>query len=155
MYLKAPDFIEIKNPIFLAGPIQGTIFNWQDDAAYYISTKNNNIGVISPRRNMIGNDSFNYYEQVNWETKYLNLAAKEGVILFWLKAEEEHDSSRAYAQTTRFELAEWYTKAPDKIVVGIESGFSGERYIRKRLNIPIYDSLKETCDRAIEKIISK
>lgn len=97
---------------------------------------------------------------MHWETQYLNRAAKNGVILFYLAKEEKHFCERAYAQTSRFELGEWKAKHEHtgcNVVVGIEDGFSNARYIRLRLsqdckNIPICSSLEETCDKAIENI---
>lgn len=45
---------------------------------------------------------------------------------------------RAYAQTSRWELSEWKERlarlgSDMPLVVGIEAGFSGERYMRYRL----------------------
>ncbi len=142
--------------IFLAGPIQGT-WDWQSAAIKYFQKNSPEINIASPRRN---DESwkFNYNEQVDWETFHLNQAAEEGVILFWMAKETEHDCGRAYAQTTRFEFAEWKTKYQVdeiKIAVGIEEGFTGAKYIRRRMSqdcpeITICNSLEETCGRAVE-----
>jgi len=145
--------------IFLAGPIQGAR-NWQKDAIQIISANIDNITVANPRSEYL-NEDFDYSKQVEWETEYLNKASKNGVILFWLANEEKHICNRAFAQTTRFELAEWKTKYQyDKnirIAIGIDDKFSNSRYIRKRLKedcpeIKIYDTLEETCKEAIEII---
>ena len=99
-----------------------------------------------------------FVEQVDWETCYLNKAAQNGAILFWLAKETSHHPERAYAQTTRFELAEWKTKYKQNkinLLVGIEPKFPGERYIRHRFGqdcpeIHIHDSfdglMNGVCD---------
>lgn len=58
--------------------------------------------------------------------------------MFWLAKETEHVCHRAYAQTSRWELSEWKERlarlgSDMPLVVGIEAGFSGERYMRYRL----------------------
>lgn len=89
--------------IFLAGPIQGAQ-RWQDEAIKEIQENAPEMNIANPRRDYL-NEKFVFDKQVDWETIYLNEAAKNGVILFWLAKEFEHACTRAYAQTTRFELA--------------------------------------------------
>ena len=57
------------------------------------------------------------------------------------------------AQTTRFELVELLGKGA-KMVVGIEEGYTGAKYVRHVLpkeypEVPICESLDETCEKAI------
>lgn len=148
--------LEIKKPIiFLAGPIQGTD-DWQTKAYKIINTNNPEIIVASPRRDYLPG-TFDYNEQVDWETFHLNRASANGAILFWLAAETIHNHERSYAQTTRFELAEWkerHLTRGTKLVIGIEGNFSGGKYIRKRFNedcpdVPILNNLEDTCNAAI------
>lgn len=94
--------------VFLAGPIQEAE-DWQSTAIGLISRESSAINVASPRGDY-SNRAFDYNTQVDWETYYLNQAAKYGGILFWLAKEKEHVCDRAFAQTTRFELGEWLTK---------------------------------------------
>jgi len=158
-----PPKIEEVNPplIFLAGPIQGAK-HWQNEAIKIIQKLNPAINIASPRRDYLDGE-FVYEAQVDWETRYLNEAAKKGLILFWLAKEAEHDGKRSYAQTSRFELAEWKVKHERdgvKLVLGIEDGFTGARYIRHRFSqdcseIPILDSLEETCEKAVEMLTTK
>lgn len=138
--------------IFLAGPIQGTT-DWQSIALELIGSVAPGVAIANPRRNYLPGD-FLYAAQVDWETFMLRQAADNGVILFWLAAETEHNPERAYAQTTRFELAEWVTRAQFdrsvRIVVGIEEGYSGARYVRHRLDqdcpwLVIHEELQKTC----------
>src|SRR3989338_286833 len=158
-----PDFKEISEPvIFLMGPIQGAR-EWQRDAAYMIWGMNKDIRVACPRRKFFS-EKFDYDTQVDWETAYLNRAAENGAILCWLEREHTHYCERAYAQTTRFELGEWKSKYEANgginLVVGIDEGFSNGRYILKRLSddcpdVPIAKSLKEACEKAVEKILER
>ncbi len=157
--LIAPKYKDVKgHVIFLAGPIQGT-HSWQEKAIKYIQEKAPHIHIACPRRVSWSerDEQFNYNEQVDWETHHLNRAAREGVILFWLSNENDHHCDRCYAQTTRFELAEWKVKHERdgvKLVIGIDTNFSGSKYIKKRFpedcpNVKILNSLEETCDAAI------
>lgn len=158
-YCNYEDF-DKESLIFLAGPIQGAP-NWQNKAIDYFSKRIDTI-IANPRRAVEREGNFDtkkYNEQVEWEGYHLNAAEKYGVIMFWLAKEEKHDCSRAYAQTTRFELAEHvaYTVAPfrkPKLAIGVEEGFSGAKYIRKRVpemnnELKIYSTLEETCDETI------
>jgi len=168
----APEAVDVVGPlIFLAGPIQGAP-SWHDEAISILHEIDESICIASPCRRKVRIDEASipgaskeftsemYNEQVDWETHYLNRAAKDGVVLFWLAKETKHICTRAYAQTSRFELGEWkersrWTNA--KLVVGIQKGFTNERYIRRRLaqdcsDIQIADTLEATCMAAIQLI---
>lgn len=159
---RPPSYDTIEGPlVFLAGPIQGARA-WQDEAASLLEGLRPGLAVASPRRLHFDRlDSAGYAAQVDWEGFHLRRAAAQGVILFWLARELEHDPGRAYAQTTRFELAEWATRRalgePVQLVVGVEDGFPGARYIRYRLaseDVPLVASLEETCRLAVSKLPS-
>lgn len=152
-----PEIIEAQGPVvFLAGPIQGAQ-DWQSEAINIIQTIDPAIIIASPRRQSL-DDAFDPGKQIDWETHYLRRAGKNGVILFWLAKEFEHDPARAYAQTSRFELAEWKVRHEcdgAKLVIGIEKGFTGAKYIKRRFSqdcseVPILDSLEDTCRKALE-----
>lgn len=159
--LVPPKYAKVKGPlVFLAGPIQGAL-DWQLRAIDFLRTAGPGLHVASPRRNYNGKFTKAMYNaQVDWETFYLNRAAEDGVILFWCAKEAEHRCDRAYAQTTRFEFGEWKTKheyGGCKLVVGIEQGYTGEKYIRRRLlqdckDVRIRSSLEQTCLDAIRLI---
>lgn len=147
---------EITRPvIFLAGPIQGTA-DWQTEAAEIIRKTNSGIIIAFPRKDYLGGQ-FDYGQQVDWETYHLRKAAENGAIMFWLPKESHKIDGRAYAQTSRIELGEWkvrHERDGAKLVIGIERGFSGERYIRRRFGqdcpeVPILDSLRKTCLTAV------
>lgn len=137
--------------VFLAGPIKGAP-HWQKEAIEWFAEHAPAISVASPRRlDRLG--QFDYAAQVDWETHYRRRAAAQGAILFWLPREAESVPGRAYAQTTRFELAEWkvrHERDGVRVAIGIEEGFSGARYIRHRFvqdcpEVPLVSSLADVC----------
>jgi hypothetical protein len=157
MIIRPPDYPSIAGPlVFLAGPIQGAP-PWQVEAIRVLGNFAPGLHVANPRREYLSGE-FEYDVQVDWETYHLRRAAADGVILFWLAREACHDCGRAYAQTTRFELAEWkvrHERDATRLVVGIEDGFGGAKYIRRRLAqdcpaVPLLGTLEEACRRAAE-----
>jgi hypothetical protein len=157
MLILPPNYHDVTGPvIFLAGPIQGAPL-WQDQAVALLLDQAPPIHIASPRRKYTPGE-FEYDAQVDWETHYLRRAAKEGCILFWLANEATHRCDRAYAQTTRFELAEWklrHERDGTKLVVGIENGFTGAKYIKRRFEqdcprVPLCVTLEETCRTAAQ-----
>lgn len=142
--------------VFLAGPIQGAP-DWQAEAIAWFAAHAPELAVASPRRPYLPGE-FDHAAQVDWESHHLRRAARNGVILFWLAREAVAVPGRAYAQTTRFELAEWkvrHERDGVRLVVGIEEGFSGARYVRHRFGqdcpaVPIVSSLSEACRLAVE-----
>jgi hypothetical protein len=161
MLVMPPQYPALRGPlVFLAGPVQGSA-DWQHDAISYLTAPALDLNIASPRRSYLPG-TFDYGAQVDWETHHLRRAAEKGVILFWLAAEREHDCNRSYAQTTRFELAEWkvrHQRDGARLVVGIEDGFSGARYIRRRFTqdcpaVPIVTSLEDACDQTIKQLVA-
>lgn len=150
--LQPPNYCELVGPVvFLAGPIQGAP-RWQLDAAKLLHELLPEVHVADPRRDSFPGE-FEYDAQVDWETLHLRRAAENGVILFWLANEQTHSCNRAYAQTTRFELAEWkvrHERDGAQLVVGIDDGFTGAKYILRRFAqdcpaVPMCSSLPDTC----------
>jgi len=147
------------NPtIFLAGPIQNAP-NWHEDAINYLEQYMKEYDIedvdIACPKLWKKQDDFNHSEQIDWESHYLDHSASYGAILFWLSNPDPNiqlDPSRSYAQTTRFELGEWFGKCQfidTCIVVGIDSEFHGARYITKRCidnDIQVFNSLENTCE---------
>jgi hypothetical protein len=142
--------------LFLGGPIQGAP-DWQADAIKIIHSQDSGLIIASPRKNY-PEGTFIYENQVDWESSYLKRAAKHGGIMFWLANQTEETPGGSYAQNSRFELGEWKEKHQERntpMVVGIEDGFSNERYIRRRFSqdcpeVPILDNLQETCETIVE-----
>ena len=149
--------------VFLAGPIQGAP-QWHDKAIEILGSQLHytNTEIASPRTP--GPWHGQYEEQVEWETHYLQKASRTGVILFWLANKAEDHPDRCYGQTSRFEIGEWITKClwsrstfdgrRKRLVIGIEPGFSGERYIRTRVgkSFRIFDRLDETCHEVVKRL---
>jgi len=173
--LLPPHYETLESPlIFLGGPIKGAPY-WHNEAIQIIQRNANEINVASPSRRVdkkyldANPTHFKHssnqeeWEQVDWESFYLNQASKNGTILFWLPLEEQHYCDRAYAQTSRIEIGEWKTKHLENgcnLVIGFQPDFSGEQYLRYRLakecpNIPICSTLEETCLKAVEKSRTK
>ncbi len=155
--IRAIEETQVGSPLlFLAGPIQGAA-PWQEEAITILRSLDSSLYIASPRSLNKDIPGWTYTKQVDWETRYLNRAAAQGVILFWLAKEQLHHPDRAYAQTSRFELAEWkerHRRSAAQLVLGIEPGFSGERYIRHRLaqecsDIVIHSTLVDTCENAV------
>lgn len=160
-----PEIKDTSSPlVFLAGPIQGAP-DWQAQAINTIMELDDEIDIASPRRDYPPGE-FEYNAQVDWETHNLVRAATFGAIMFWF-ARQDHEIRdegaefpRSYAQTSREELGEWrnrYSEAPYNLVVGIEAGAGGERYIRRRLgqecpDVPILSSLPATCISSVQLI---
>jgi hypothetical protein len=157
LVVQPPEIVDTPdNIIFLAGPIQGAP-EWQSMAADLIHDIDESVVVASPRKNYAPGE-FVYPRQVDWETHFLRRAGRTGVVAFWLAAQTIETPGRAYAQTSRFELAEWKMKHElegAKLTVGIEEGFGNARYIRRRFNqdapdVKIADSLEEMCENAVD-----
>lgn len=157
LLLQPSEIIETDKPvIFLAGPIQGAP-DWQSDAAKTIHDLSPEVVVASPRRDY-PEGTFVYEKQVDWETYYLRKAGSLGVVGFWLAAQAEETPGRAYAQTSRFELAEWKMRHEyegAQLTIGIEEGFGNARYIRRRFTqdcpeVKIADNLYAMCQNAVD-----
>jgi len=155
-FIQPPEIIAVHQPlIFLAGPVQGAS-DWQTIAKHKIHALDPSILLASPRKDYL-DGTFVYERQVDWETHFLRQAGALGVIAFWLAVQTVDTPGRAYAQTTRFELAEWKVRHEyegTKITIGIEDGFGNARYIRRRFgqdcpDVMIVDSLNELCQNAV------
>jgi hypothetical protein len=152
---------------FFAGPIQGAP-DWQEQALgllVRISGGRDDVCIANPRAP--GPFHGDYNGQVDWELHNLALAARTSTILFWLALPDpngHHPPGRAYAQTSRFELGEWvgrsaHLKAP-LFVLGIEPGFTNERYLRRRIGwlwpeLEIPDTLERTIELLHDRIKNK
>jgi hypothetical protein len=154
--------------IFLAGPIQGAP-EWHNIAIPRLQELCRCINVASPSKHVdegyraMNPTKFDKtsdqegWEQVDWETFYLERAAKEGTILFWLPREHTHICKRAYAQTSREELGKWFARKETRdvnIAIAIQEGFSGEQYLRYVLpkehpGLVIGHSLEDVCHEAL------
>lgn len=172
MIVEAPNRMELSGPVvFLAGPIIRGPEAWHDRAIALITSAAPHVHIANPLRDPAASKELwnlredaagapfaeaAYNDQLDWETEHLRRAGETGAVLFWLAREREHNCERGHAQTTRFELAEWKERARHgaRVVVGIEPGFTGARYIRRRFaqdcpNVPLCETLEATCRAAI------
>lgn len=158
----APESPPLDGPVvFLAGPTWCTpgTAPWHERALELLGRLDPALHVANPRRPLETEHDFDeaaYAEQVDWETAWLRRAGATGAVLFWLAREDHHRCHRPHAQTTRFELGEWkeHARAGARLVLGIEDGFSGARYVRRRFaqecpTVPILDTLEATCRAAV------
>ena len=159
IFIPPDDYAPSDKPlIFLAGPIQGCR-DWQKDAIEILQRLAPSVNIANPRREYMGG-TFVYSAQVDWETHHLRMAGENGVILFWLECEEKHDPHRAFAQTSRFEIGECkvrHERDGARLVIGIDEGFSGAKYIRHRFGqdcpkVPIVSSLEDACKAAVAEL---
>lgn len=147
--------------LFLAGPIQQAP-KWQNEVIEsFKEDYNKNLIICNPRRNEeVKLTEEEYYNQVNWEHTWLNNAE---IILFWFPKKIEINPEREYAQTSRFELGEMSDRLKRdsrlNLVVGVEPGFSGERYIRytflKKHSIIVNSTLIDTCNQVKHLLYTK
>lgn len=155
-----PKSIEVDGPlVFLAGPIKGSA-RWQDEAISYLERNAPVLSIASPRKSLDRAADYtesDYISQVDWESHYLRVAAKQGVILFFFAKEETHYCDRPFARTTRIEFGEWmahHELEGTRLVVGFEEGFDGDKYVRHRLQdypkVPIGETLNEALDMVID-----
>jgi hypothetical protein len=113
------------------------------------------VHVASPRATEFDGD---LDTQMAWHRRWIGRAAENGSVLFWLPRERQHRCNRAYAQQARFELGEWAVlcrQGSARVVAGIERGFTGGPYLRRRLllhypQIPVCSTLRQTCAAAAE-----
>lgn len=110
-----------KTYVFLAGPIQG-VHDWQSED---IPDIGDDVIFINPRRRVHPDPSFNWKEQVDWETAALRVS---DYILFWVPKEEVVIPGRDYAQTTKIELMENLVRGKN-IVLGIHPEVHTRRYL--------------------------
>lgn len=159
--------------IFLAGPILGT-GDWQSEAGKILTRltamdldPNRQINVFNPRRpeftdlKDFSDDTF--YEQVEWEHDHLSKARNRGVTLFWLANKTIEMPHRNFGLTTLFELGEVIGNQEDQlssVVVGIEPGFTNEKYLRytiqkKAPHIVLTSDLESTCLAVYQNIMGR
>lgn len=162
-------YADINSPlIFLAGPIRGAP-KWQDEAIKYIIKEDKEVVIASPTRT-VEKDIVQYLvsgkndvegRQRAWERHYLDVAAKNGVIMFWLPGEVNHSCSKAYGAMTRKELGlvlGWYKFDKSiRFCVGTDGRFSEFRTHLYDINIDapnieIKNSLEGSCQEALRLI---
>ena len=157
---------------FLAGPIAGG-GDWQKNCYEEIRRHIEKFFVAIPCRYKENHPLRKFEEkgrgetferQLVWERHYLNVAARVGCIIFWLPVESKTTPRKdglPYAMDTRGEIGEWRGRMMHnreiRLVMGAEAGFPGLSQIKRNFNgalcseFPIYQTLRETVKRAVEK----
>lgn len=171
--------------VFLAGPIRGAE-DWQETAIDFIAERCPDVLVVSPahytkfhrffRKQLKGMSekdivdaglSHLFESNTAWERFYLEYAAKNGVILFWLPCESELNprdpKSGPYGRDSYGELGEWRTrkvfeeKLGQKInlVIGGNERFSGLHVIKQNIHhfmpdFVVWNDFKSTLAAAVE-----
>lgn len=173
-HLEIPKNIPV---FFLAGPVRGGD-DWQykttqllqeqmGDTEFYVAIPYY-LKVLPDEHPLFkikaeGDDSF-FERQLNWERHYIDLASKQGCLIFWLPEESKTNpriGGGPYATDTRGELGEWRGLLMNNknlhVVVGGEEGFDGFDVLSRNFKLaidadfPIYNSLFETVAAAILK----
>lgn len=130
--------------IFLAGPSPKgpKDFNWRIEAISYLQRKKYKGDIYIP----LTRDGIwlpDYDAQIDWELTYLN---KAKVIAFWIP----RDLVNLPGFTTNIEFGMFLKSC--KIILGYPKGASKMRYIHyvaEMNNVPVFNSLKKTLDKAI------
>ncbi len=167
-------FVEIdaKTPVFfLAGPVRGGD-DWQKKCCDLLQQKmgDKDFYVAIPyyveilpadhpaRTESVAGDQNYFPRQLNWERHYIELASKQGCLIFWLPEESKikpRVGGGPYATDTRGELGEWrgrmmYDKNA-RVVIGGESEFPGLDIIKRNFvhalgdDFVLYDSLESVA----------
>jgi hypothetical protein len=154
--------------IFLAGPIRSAP-EWHDEAIDMIFSRKQDISIASPQRHVkdalkkyvLTGDTPDFSRQRAWERHYLDIASRTGAVLFWLPEEAHHNCQKVYGAMTRIELGQWMTNYRHdnslRICIGSDGKFPELDTIKYDLsldapNIPVKESLEETCIEAIRLV---
>jgi hypothetical protein len=178
-FIDAPYYQETETPqgferwtnslaVFLIGPILGT-WEWQEYAKkrfqYLASQDQSDLSIIiyNPRQPQFKDqsdfDDSTFSQQVGWEHFHLNLTKIKGVRMAWL-ANKTVELGRNYCLTTLFELGEIIgdTGSHRNAVVGIEPGFTNEKYLQYTLDskapeIELTNNLDDACDLTMQMLL--
>ena len=152
-----PQYLTVEGPlVFLAGPIQA-LPDWQEQAIRILREASAELHLASPAGNTSLASSTLTLRWTGNRTISDSPPVKGRSSSGWREA--THHCDRAYGQTSRFELAEWkvrHERDGARLVVGIEDGFSGARYIRRRFQqdcpgVPVVSSLQAACQLAVQR----
>lgn len=143
--------------VFLAGPITGG-GDWQQQAIQLLSD-NVKVNLLICNPKTPDGQRVTAKEQLEWELKHMRIAH---YVIFWLPKEDPtaHRCDRAYAQTTRIEIGMNLhrllgTRGTVSSFLGVQTGFSGEGYIRNLLehaNVRVFNTLEDVCTMTLFKV---
>lgn len=154
---------------FLAGPVLGG-GDWQSKAFFLLKEELDciiAIPMLYPTGHPILADlspaQSKSLNSLEWERYYMDKAATSGCLIFWLGNEDKtnpRQDGNSYAMSTRGELGEWSYRLKHehnlRVVIGADDSFPGLKQIRLSFgsDFPIFNSLQETINAAIAKIVS-
>lgn len=160
---------------FLAGPVSGG-GNWQSEATGILERKVTGAYVVSPRDYTIFNPIFHYaieeddkgpepfLNQDTWEEYYLDLACKQGAVVFWLPDEDKifPCSADSYGRDAYREFSEWLVRMKRKrdrnnvrMAIGAGDKFPGLSVIAENCKgivgsgFTVHKTLRDTVDVAV------
>jgi hypothetical protein len=162
-----PDLQPDHGPLFFfAGPVLGG-GDWHVDGCGYLQQVLHEFVAALPCRykadhvmrqyELQGGTPDHFPRQLPWERLYMEQAAREGCLAFWLPCEsrtEPRTDGNPYAMDTRGELGAWrillkYNRAL-RVVIGAEPDFPGLSTIKRNLeedlgaDFPIHHTLYDT-----------
>lgn len=139
-----------KNTIFLAGPTSRNDCSnsWRKKAVEYLENKgfDGNVIIPEPRDNIFNKDTFNKFNQIEWERKWLHYS---NIILFWVDRREDLPGL-----TTNIEFGEWFKS--DKIFAGFPPESCRNDYIKYLIdsNKILSDRYSHSLEEMVNKIIN-
>ncbi|HYD03658.1 MAG TPA: nucleoside 2-deoxyribosyltransferase domain-containing protein [Alphaproteobacteria bacterium] len=165
---------KIEPLIFLAGPIKGAP-DWQSQAIEIISQYSkswNIIYIASPRpavkkyleNQILRGVNMEDQKQREWEWYHQNIAAKNGVIMFWFPGKDHEVPGKSYGLITSNEFGYWTARHQMdnsiKLAIGSDGRFNQWNVFNFdiKFNVPditVRDSLEETCIHAINLLKKK
>jgi len=154
--------------LYLAGPVRNAP-RWHEEVIRKLLVLNVGVHVACPAHHLSADlmslvESDKGYptfdRSASWENHYLDCAAKNGVIMFWLPGEIEHKefSQKKYAHKTMLALGKWLEKAKADqgihLVIGTDGLFPEWSSIKHQLEVDypeviVNTSLEDTVAKAV------
>jgi 8-oxo-dGTP pyrophosphatase MutT (NUDIX family) len=138
--------------VFLAGPSlrpgqEKEMKSWRIEALAYLENLNFDGVVFCPEhKDNVFPDKFDYDQQINWEDQHLKMA---DVVVFWVP----RDLKKLPAFTTNVEWGKY--EDTGKVVLGYPKEAPKMDYLRyyaDQYQVPVFHSLKETLDAALQML---
>lgn len=163
---------------FLAGPVNGG-GNWQKRCCELLKNVIPNCYVAipyyhdNPDKLTLNDEEIKgredvFERQLDWERYFLEFAAKNGCLIFWLPEEDKNNprpqERGPYATDTRGEIARWSVELKynptHRIVIGAEPNFHSLSQIQRNFSKDqgheciFPETLEETVQEAVKKAVN-